>query len=187
MFAKMFARISSIVPISIITSIILMIGCSEIPAKSNQNAQPESVATSKSESSQSPQPQSVATSTKSESKSQKRTGNFISGEHTTTGVASIVQENGTYFIELDQTFKTSSSGPDLFVILHRSPDILKITKPPAFGIAEGDFVTIAPLKSFDGKQRYEVPKNIQPDSFKSVLVWCRQYNATFGFAPLSKI
>ena len=102
-------------------------------------------------------------------------------------MASIVQENGTYFIELDQTFKTSSSGPDLFVILHRSPDILKITKPPAFGIAEGDFVTIAPLKSFNGKQRYEIPKNIQPDSFKSVLVWCRQYNATFGFAPLSKI
>lgn len=185
MFAKMFARISSIVPISIISSIILMIGCSEIPAKSNQNAQPESVATStKSESSQSNQTESVATSTKSDS---KRTGNFISGEHTTTGVASIVQENGTYFIELDQTFKTSSSGPDLFVILHRSPDILKITKPPAFGIAEGDFVTIAPLKSFDGKQRYEIPKNIQPDSFKSVLVWCRQYNATFGFAPLSKI
>ena len=185
MFAKMFARISSIVPISIITSLILMIGCSEIPAKSNQNAQPESVATStKSESSQSNQTESVATSTKSDS---KRTGNFISGEHTTTGVASIVQENGTYFIELDQTFKTSSSGPDLFVILHRSPDILKITKPPDFRIAEGDFVTIAPLKSFNGKQRYEIPKNIQPDSFNSVLVWCRQYNATFGFAPLSKI
>jgi hypothetical protein len=162
-----------------------MIGCSEIPAKSNQNAQPESVATStKSESRESTQTKSVATSTKSDS---KRTGNFISGEHTTTGVASIVQENGTYFIELDQTFKTSSSGPDLFVILHRSPDILKITKPPAFGIAEGDFVTISPLKSFNGKQRYEIPKNIQPDSFKSVLVWCRQYNATFGFAPLSKI
>jgi len=185
MFAKMFARISTIVPISIISSIILMIGCSEIPAKSNQNAQPESVATStKSESRQSTQTESVATSTKSDS---KRTGNFISGEHTTTGVANIVQENGTYYIELDQTFKTSSSGPDLFVILHRSPDILKITKPPAFGIAEGDFVTIAPLKSFNGKQRYEIPKNIQPDSFKSVLVWCRQYNATFGFAPLSDI
>ncbi|MEI6331421.1 MAG: DM13 domain-containing protein [Pseudanabaena sp.] len=129
----------------------------------------------------------MATATKSESKSQKRTGTFISGEHTTTGMASIVQENGTYFIELDQTFKTSSSGPDLFVILHRSPDILKITKPPDYGIAEGDFVVIAPLKSFSGKQRYELPKNIQPDSYKSVLVWCRQYNATFGFAPLSGV
>lgn len=188
MFAKMFARISSIVPISIISSIILMIGCSEIPAKSNQNAQLESVATStKSESRESTQTESLATSTKSDSKLQKRTGNFISGEHTTTGVANIVQENGTYFIELDQTFKTSSSGPDLFVILHRSPDILKITKPPDYGIAEGDFVAIAPLKSFDGKQRYEIPKNIQPDNYKSVLIWCRQYNATFGFAPLSDI
>jgi len=148
-----------------------MIGCSDVPAKNIQNTPTES----------------VVTATKAETKPQKRSGNFISGEHTTTGIANIVQENGTYFIEFDQTFKTSSSGPDLFVILHRSPDILKITKPPDFGIAEGDFVTIAPLQSFNGKQRYEIPKNIQPDSYKSVLVWCRQYNATFGFAPLSAI
>ena len=167
----MIAKNLSIVPFSILTGIILIIGCSDITAKTIPNTPTES----------------VVTATKSETKPQKRSGSFISGEHTTTGVANIVQENGTYFIELDQTFKTSSSGPDLFVILHRSPDILKITKPPDYGIAEGDFVTIAPLKSFDGKQRYEIPKNIQPDSYKSVLVWCRQYNATFGFAPLSGV
>ena len=145
--------------------------CSDVPAKSIQNTPTES----------------VVTATKAETKSQQRSGSFISGEHTTTGVANIVQENGTYFIELDQTFKTSSSGPDLFVILHRSPDILKITKPPDYGIAEGYFVTIAPLKSFNGRQRYEIPQNIQPDNYKSVLIWCRQYNATFGFAPLSGV
>ena len=167
----MIAKNLSIAPLSILTGIILTIGCSDITAKPIPNTPTES----------------VVTATKSETKPQKRSGNFISGEHTTTGVANIVQENGTYYIELDQTFKTSSSGPDLFVILHRSPDILKITKPPDFGIAEGDFVVIAPLKSFDGKQRYEIPQNIQPDSYKSVLIWCRQYNATFGFAPLSGV
>ncbi|CAN1212542.1 DM13 domain-containing protein [Tumidithrix helvetica PCC 7403] len=126
---------------------------------------------------------SVETNTKASTKS--RTGSFVSAEHTTIGKASIVQENETYFIELDEGFKTSENGPDLFVILHRSPNILKISQPPDYAIAESDYTIIAPLKSFNGKQRYEIPKNVQPDSYKSVAIWCRKFNATFGFAPLS--
>jgi len=115
---------------------------------------------------------------------QSRTGNFVNGEHPTSGKASLIYENGTYFVEFDQTFQTSDKGPDLFVILHRSPDVLKTTKPPNFAIAEGDYTLIAPLKSFNGKQRYEVPKSIQPDQYQSIAVWCRQFNATFGAASL---
>jgi hypothetical protein len=114
-----------------------------------------------------------------------RSGSFISGEHTTNGKASIIQENGTYFIELDQTFKTSENGPDRFVVLHRSPNILNVSKPPDYAIAEGDYALIAPLKSFNGKQRYAIPKDIQIDNYQSIAVWCRKFNATFGFAPLS--
>jgi len=120
----------------------------------------------------------------SKSNKKSRSGNFISGEHQTDGRATIIQENGSYFIELDENFKTSTSGPDLFVILHRSPDILKISKPPDYGISQGDYISIAPLKNFGGKQRYAIPANIIPDQYQSVAVWCRQYNATFGFAPL---
>lgn len=115
-----------------------------------------------------------------------RSGRFVSGEHPTEGKATIFQENGVYFIELDQGFKTSTSGPDLFVILHRSPDILQISNPPDYAIAQGDYQIIAPLKSFSGKQRYAIPNNIRSDNYQSVAIWCRQYNATFGFVNLSK-
>jgi len=168
-------------------AVILMLGCAAIPSTNSKTSQANAVPTVTSTETKSapskPQMDSVAVNTKVNNKS--RFGSFISGEHQTNGSASIVQENGVYFIELDQTFNTSEKGPDLFVILHRSPDILKISKAPDYGIAEGDYVAIAPLKSFNGKQRYEIPKNIQPDNYKSVAIWCRQYNATFGFAPLS--
>lgn len=159
-------------------AVFLILGCASIPTNSPKTSQAEAVSTPVASAPQ-------ETNTKANTKS--RSGSFISAEHTTNGKAKIVQENGTYFIELDEAFKTSENGPDLFVILHRSPNILNISKPPDYAIAENDYAVIAPLKSFNGKQRYEIPKNVQPDSFKSVAIWCRKFNATFGFAPLSGV
>jgi hypothetical protein len=51
-------------------------------------------------------------------------------------------------------------------------------------VEEADYVTLAPLESFDGAQRYEIPATINPSDFKSVGIWCRQFNVTFGYAPL---
>ncbi|PZO39456.1 MAG: electron transfer flavoprotein [Pseudanabaena frigida] len=166
-----------------------MLGCTAVPSTNPKTSQADAVTTIANTEVKSvlrtSQTLPVATNPKADTKS--RIGSFISGEHATSGKAKIVQENGTYFIEFDQTFKTSENGPDLFVILHRSPDILKVSKPPDYRIAEGDYVAIAPLKSFNGKQRYEIPANIQSDGYQSVAVWCRKYNATFGFAPLSGV
>ena len=159
-------------------AVFLILGCASIPTNSPKTSQAEAVSTPVASAPQ-------ETNTKANTKS--RSGSFISAEHTTNGKAKIVQENGTYFIELDEAFKTSENGPDLFVILHRSPNILNISKPPDYAIAENDYAVIAPLKSFNGKQRYEIPKNVQPDSFKSVAIWCRKFNATFGFAPLTGV
>ena len=159
-------------------AVFLILGCASIPTNSPKTSQAEAVSTPVASA-------PLETNTKANTKS--RSGSFISAEHTTNGKAKIVQENGTYFIELDEAFKTSENGPDLFVILHRSPNILNISKAPDYAIAEDDYALIAPLKSFNGKQRYEIPKNVQPDSFKSVAIWCRKFNATFGFAPLSGV
>lgn len=170
-------------------AVILILGCASIPTNSQKTSQVEAVSSTSATSTPATSPvvssTPVETNTKANTKS--KSGSFISAEHTTNGKASIVQENGTYFIELDEGFKTSENGPDLFVILHRSPNILNISKPPDYAIDENDYALIAPLKSFNGKQRYEISKNIQPDSFKSVAIWCRKFNATFGFAPLSDV
>lgn len=113
-----------------------------------------------------------------------RSGTFVDGEHPTQGTVRIVQDGKDSVIELDQAFTTSTSGPDLFVVLHRSADVIGSTVPPAFPIQEGDYVLIAPLKAYSGAQRYTIPATINPNEFKSVAIWCRQFNATFGAAAL---
>ena len=103
-------------------------------------------------------------------------GTFQSAEHPTQGGVKVVKENGKNYLEFDENFKTDS-GPDLFVILHRNDTL------PINGIKEKDYVSIARLKNTSGTQRYEIPQNLNLADFKSVAVWCRQFNATFGYAP----
>ncbi|QZZ23041.1 DM13 domain-containing protein [Leptothermofonsia sichuanensis E412] len=113
-------------------------------------------------------------------------GSFVSGEHPTTGTVRVVTKNGKTFVELDQGFKTFDMGPDLVVALHRSNNVIASTKPPAYSLKEGDYVVIAPLQKFNGAQSYEVPETINLVNYKSVVIWCRKFNATFGAASLGK-
>jgi hypothetical protein len=105
------------------------------------------------------------------------TGNFVKGEHTTTGTVRIINENGKSYLELNDSFKTSE-GPDLFVILYRNNTV------PVSGIQEADYVSVARLKKVSGSQRYAIPSNVDISQFASVAIWCRQFNATFGYATL---
>ncbi len=113
-----------------------------------------------------------------------KVGSFVSGEHTTQGNARLVSEKGKTFIELDSNFKTSELGPDLVVILHRSPDVIGSTNPPAYPIKSGDYAVVAPLRKFSGTQRYLIPDSIKLAEYKSVGIWCRKFNAIFGAAVL---
>ncbi|MGK7875523.1 MAG: DM13 domain-containing protein [Xenococcaceae cyanobacterium] len=107
-----------------------------------------------------------------------RSGTFVTTEqdHPTTGTGRIVNENGQRYVEFDSAFRTAS-GPDVQVILHRS-DVVPVK------VSEPDYVTLAPLKSFNGAQRYEIPASLNLDEFKSVAIWCRKFNVTFGYASL---
>ncbi|MEA5505236.1 DM13 domain-containing protein [Halotia wernerae UHCC 0503] len=111
--------------------------------------------------------------------SMAESGKFQAGEHPTQGTVNVITEQGKRYLEFDQNFKTNA-GPDLFVILHRSD------APPVAGIKEKDYVSIAPLKKINGTQRYALPDNLKLAEFKSVAIWCRQFNATFGYASLEK-
>lgn len=113
-----------------------------------------------------------------------RSGSFVDGEHPTSGTVRIVNRDGKRVLELDRAFKTSTSGPDLVVILHRSGDVIGSTEPPAYPIKERDYVILAPLQKFSGAQSYAIPENINLDDFKSAAIWCRRFNATFGAAML---
>jgi hypothetical protein len=109
-----------------------------------------------------------------------RSGTFVAGEKPTTGTARIVTENGHRYLELDEAFSTSDQGPDLHVLLD-TPE-----KPPQTYKNFGSYVNLGRLQKFSGVQRYPIPDAINPASFKSVVIWCRMANATFGYATLGR-
>ncbi|MBD2594627.1 electron transfer flavoprotein [Nostoc sp. MBR 210] len=104
-----------------------------------------------------------------------KSGNFVKGEHITQGNARIITENGKTFLEFDQNFKTDS-GPDLLVILHRQQ------QPKIYGITEKEYVSLGRLQKTSGSQRYDISENIKIADFASAVIWCRTFNATFGYA-----
>lgn len=118
-----------------------------------------------------------ASTTKTVASPSAVTGNFQAGEHPTQGKVTVVTADSKQYLEFDDNFKTDN-GPDLFVILYRGD------KPPISGIKEQDYVNIAPLKKVSGKQRYAIPNNVKLANYKSVAIWCRKFNATFGYANL---
>ncbi len=95
----------------------------------------------------------------------------------TSGTAQIVTENGKKYLVLSSDF-TTPRGPDLFLILHRQNKIKK-------SIQEKNYISLAPLKSLSGEQRYLIPNSINLNDYKSIGIWCRQFNVTFAYAPLS--
>ncbi|MBE9115532.1 DM13 domain-containing protein [Lusitaniella coriacea LEGE 07157] len=104
-------------------------------------------------------------------------GTFVTGEKTTQGIVSVVTEGDKRYLELDEAFETGS-GPDVFVLLHRE------SEPKSY--QDADYLNLGELQNTNGTQRYEIPAGTNPDEFGSVVIWCRQFNATFGYAPLSQ-
>lgn len=105
-------------------------------------------------------------------------GTFVAGEKPTTGSARIVTENGHRYLELDAAFSTSDQGPDLHVLLD-TPE-----RPPQTYENLGSALNLGSLHDYNGAQRYPIPDSVNLTSFKSVVIWCRMANATFGYAPL---
>lgn len=105
-------------------------------------------------------------------------GTFVAAEKPTVGTARIVVENGQRYLVFDSAFQTSDQGPDLHVVLDPS------NKPPAQYQDPTQYINLGKLQKFAGEQRYPIPATVDLSKFKSVGVWCRMANATFGYAPL---
>lgn len=107
-----------------------------------------------------------------------KSGSFMPAEHPTEGTAQIVSQGRKRYLEFSQTFQTDE-GPDLYVILHRDDNL------PITGLRSQDLVIIGRLQKIKGSQRYRIPNNINLANFRSVAIWCRQYNANFGYAQFT--
>jgi hypothetical protein len=107
-----------------------------------------------------------------------RSGNFQTIEQRTSGDVRLIRErNGRLFIDFGRKFRTQD-GADLFVILSISEDLKNAP------VANETYFTVSPLLRLQGEQRYILPGDFNPDSYKSVAIWDRQNNVIFGAATL---
>jgi len=102
-------------------------------------------------------------------------GSFVAAEHPTAGTAQVVIENGDRYLEFDSAF-TTDNGPDLYVLLHHD------SIPESYN--ENNYVSLGRLTTVSGSQRYAIPDSVDLQMMGSAVIWCRQFNATFGYAPL---
>ncbi len=108
----------------------------------------------------------------------ERSGTFVTVEpkHPTKGTVRVVKEGNKHFLEFDNQFSTVR-GPDVTVVLHKANNVgLKLN--------ENDYLTLAPLTNLTGTQRYEIPAGTNLSEYESVVIWCRQFNVTFGSADI---
>ena len=100
---------------------------------------------------------------------------FVGAGHPTNGAATVVEVDGQSYLEFDSAF-SSDSGPDLFVLLH--------TEAVPESYSADNYVNLGRLQSVAGAQRYAIPEDVDVSAFKSAVIWCRQFNVTFGYATL---
>lgn len=95
------------------------------------------------------------------------------------GIVSIQPDrNGDHYLLFKNDFETVMA-PDLRVILHK--EII----PQSYNSANS--IDLAPLAKIKGQQIYKLPKGIDIKQFQSIIVWCRQFNVTFGTAALIEL
>ncbi len=111
-------------------------------------------------------------------------GSFIKAEAPVSGGFTISEEGGKKVLTFSSDFKTNDMAPDLKVIFSPSATPLAATKSPGFPLKAGTYTILAPLKSSKGAQSYVIPASFDLKGQKSVLIWCKKFNATMAWSPL---
>jgi hypothetical protein len=107
-----------------------------------------------------------------------RTGSFVSLDHTTTGTVRVLElADGRRFVRLEG-FETDN-GPDLFVYLSTNP-----AGGPE-GAFDDDYANLGQLQGNIGDQNYELPSDVDPARYTSVVIWCDRFDSAFGAADLT--
>lgn len=98
-------------------------------------------------------------------------GVFVDADsfHKTSGTVKVVNIEGDKFLSLED-FQTAN-GPDLFVYLAKD-------------FEAKDFVNLGELKGNIGNQNYEIPEEVDINSYNKVLIWCRAFGVLFGSAEI---
>ena len=106
------------------------------------------------------------------------TGQFVSGEHDTSGTALVVAlPDGSVVIRFEGL--DTSNGPDLRVVL--SPDAASASYDYSGRLILED------LKGNIGDQNYVLAADVDITQYRSVVIWCQRFSVSFGAAPLDVV
>lgn len=111
------------------------------------------------------------------------TGRFESEARQTSGRATIYRKpSGEEYLRLNDF--TTSSGPDVHVVLARSSDL-----HPGKDVETDDLdkVDFGPLKSSQGDQNYDLPAATDLKRYAAVVIYGEQSHAVFGLAKLEPL
>lgn len=89
--------------------------------------------------------------------------------HKTSGTAKVITIEGKRYLSLEN-FQTTN-GPDLYVYLATDKEAR-------------EFVNLGRLKGNIGNQNYEIPSDVEINSYSNALIWCRAFSVLFGSAEL---
>jgi pyruvate/2-oxoglutarate dehydrogenase complex dihydrolipoamide acyltransferase (E2) component len=102
----------------------------------------------------------------------------IDALHAASGTATIYRlPDGAHVLRLENF--DAQNGPDLRVGLSGHPE------PRSNGQLTGDgYVELAVLKANQGNQNYELPADLDPAAFRSVVIYCKAFSVVFSTAAL---
>lgn len=105
-------------------------------------------------------------------------GEFVSLDHTTGGVARVLElADGRHIVRLEG-FNTDN-GPDLYLYLSTNP------AGGDEGAFDDDYIDLGRLKGNQGDQNYDLPADTDLSRFSTVVIWCDRFNSAFGAADLA--
>lgn len=106
------------------------------------------------------------------------TGEFVDGEHGTSGSVRILRlADGRRFLRLERL--ASSDGPDLHVWLSEAR-----SGGDWGSYDDGAYVKLGNLRATHGNQNYPIPADADLASMRSVVIWCDRFDVAFGTAPI---
>ena len=106
-------------------------------------------------------------------------GTFVGADslHEGAGTAVILQQGDQSVLRFED-FRVTN-GPDLHVILSKSPD------PLGSGELGDDYLDLGSLKGNVGNQNYELPAGLDLSAYQSVVIYCQPFHVLFAAASLS--
>jgi len=105
-------------------------------------------------------------------------GAFVSQEHSTSGMASLVKlPDGRLVLRLENL--ASSDGPDVKVWLSDQE-----AGGDWFKYRSGKWLDLGPVKATHGNQNYSIPAGADISGLDTVVLWCDRFSVAFGSAAL---